>query len=52
MTKALRFRRKSGNSQIQEIGGWDPPEYIRDLGVKRLSGLKGRDLRWNDRMER
>jgi hypothetical protein len=31
-----------------EIGGWgDPPEYTRDLECERLSGLKGRDLRWS-----
>jgi hypothetical protein len=35
------------NRQPQEIGWGDPPECSRDLGGKRLSGIKGRDLRWN-----
>ena len=44
--EGLRASRKNGNSQLQEIGGWeDPPECTRDLGGKRLSGLKERDLR-------
>jgi hypothetical protein len=42
----LRANRKNGNRQPQEIGGWKkPPEYMRDLGGKRLTGLKGRDLK-------
>jgi hypothetical protein len=46
--KALRVRRKNGNRQPLEVGGWrDPAECTRDLGGERLSGLKGRDLGWN-----
>ena len=45
-TEALRASRKNGNMQPQEIGGWEnPPECTRDLGGKRLSGIKGTDLR-------
>ena len=45
-TEALRVSRKNENRQPQEIGGWgDPPESTRDLGDKKLSGLKGKDLR-------
>jgi hypothetical protein len=44
--KQLRASRRNGNRHLQEIGGWgDTPECPRDLGGKRLSGLKGRDLR-------
>jgi hypothetical protein len=44
--EALRVSRKNENRQPQEIGGWgDPPESTRDLGDKKLSGLKGKDLR-------
>jgi hypothetical protein len=34
---------KTGNLRKQEVE--DPPECTRDMGGKRLSGLKGRDLR-------
>jgi hypothetical protein len=45
-SEALRTCRKNGIRQPQEIGGWgNPPEYTRDLGSERLSGLKGRNLR-------
>jgi hypothetical protein len=47
-TKVLRASRKNGNRHPWEIGGLgDPPECTRDLEGERLSGLKGRDLRWN-----
>ena len=47
-TEALRARRENWNRQPREIGGWgDPTECTRDLGGERLSGLKGRNLRWN-----
>jgi hypothetical protein len=40
-TIALRANRKNGNRQHQEVGGWrDSPDCTRDLGGKRLSGLK------------
>ena len=43
--EAQRASRKNGNSQPQEIGGWgDPLECTRDLGGKRLSGIKVRPL--------
>ena len=43
---ALRTSRKNGNRQPQEIGGWENlPEFTRDLGGERFSGLKERDLR-------
>jgi hypothetical protein len=42
---ALRACRKNENRQLQEIGGWEIGECTRDLGGKRLSGIKGRDLR-------
>jgi hypothetical protein len=46
--EALGASRKNGNRQHQEIGGWaNPLECTRDLGGERLSGLKGRDLKWN-----
>ena len=46
MIEALRASKKIGNTQPREMGGWgDPPECTRDLGDKRLSGIKGRDLR-------
>jgi hypothetical protein len=46
--KSLRPNRKNGNLQLQEVGGWgNPPECTRDMGSKRLSGLKVRNLRWN-----
>ena len=46
MTGAMRASRKSGNRQPWEVGGGgDPPEYTRNLRGKRLSGVKGRDLR-------
>jgi hypothetical protein len=34
-------RRKNGNRQPQEIGGWgvDPPECTGDLGGEKLSGF-------------
>lgn len=45
-TETLRVRRKNGNRQPHEVGGWGyPPECTRDLGVERLSELKGMDLR-------
>ena len=38
--KSLRARRKNGNRQPLEVGGWeDPPECTRDLGGERLLGL-------------
>jgi hypothetical protein len=42
-TEALKASRKNWNRQPQEIGGWggDSPECTRDLGGKRLSGIKG-----------
>jgi len=41
-TEVLRASRKNGNRGPQEEGGWeDPLECTRDLGSKRLSGLKG-----------
>jgi hypothetical protein len=44
-TKALRASRKNGNRQPQEIEGCgDPPECTKDLGGKRLLGIKGRHL--------
>jgi hypothetical protein len=44
--EALMAGRVKGNMQPQEIGGWgDPLKCTRDMGGKRLSGLKGRDLR-------
>ena len=47
-SEALRASRKNGNRKPEEIVGWgDPPECTRDLGGERISGLKGRDLRWN-----
>jgi hypothetical protein len=46
MTEALRENRKNGNKQPLEVGDWgDPPECIRNLGGKRHSGLKERDIR-------
>ena len=37
----LRPRRMIGNREPWEVGGWeDPPEYTRDLGGERLSGLR------------
>ena len=45
-TEALRASRKNGHRQPQVIGCWGaPPECTRDLGGKRLRGIKGRDLR-------
>ena len=46
-TEVLRASRKTGNRQPLEREGCgeDPPEWTRDLGGERLSGLKGRDLR-------
>jgi hypothetical protein len=45
-TEALKASKKNGNRQPQEIGGWgNPSECTRDLGGKRLSGIKGSDLR-------
>jgi hypothetical protein len=45
-TEVLRASRKNANRHHQEIGGWkDLPKCTRDLGGKRLSGIKGRDLR-------
>jgi hypothetical protein len=44
-TETLRVRIENGNRQPQEVGGMgDPLECTstRDLGVERLSGLKGR----------
>ena len=36
------------NMQPQQVGDLgNPPEHTWDLGGKRLSGLKERDLRWN-----
>jgi hypothetical protein len=47
-TEALRTSRKNRNRKPQKKGGWgEPPECTRDLGGKRLSGLKGRQLRSN-----
>jgi hypothetical protein len=35
-----------GSRILQEVGGWgNPPKCPRDLGAKRLSGIKGRNLR-------
>ena len=46
LKEALTSSRKNRNRQSQEIEGWeDPPDCTRYLGGKRLSGLKGRDLR-------
>jgi len=37
----VRVSRKNENRQPWEVGCWeDPPEYTRDLGGERLSGLK------------
>jgi hypothetical protein len=45
-TEAPRASRKNVNRQSQETGAWeDPPKFTRDLGGKRLSGLKRRGLR-------
>jgi hypothetical protein len=42
----MKASRKNGNRQSQEIEDWrHPPECTRDLGDKRLSGIKGRNLR-------
>jgi hypothetical protein len=39
--KYLRASRKNGNVQPGEVRGWEnPPEYTRDMGGERLSGLK------------
>ena len=42
-----RTSRKDGNQCPRKVGSekWDPLECTRDLGGKRLSELKGRDLR-------
>jgi hypothetical protein len=41
-----RASRKNRNRKRQEVGVLgDPPEYTRDLGGKRLSGFKGRNIR-------
>jgi hypothetical protein len=34
---------ETGNLGRYDVGR-DPPEFSRDLGDKRLSGLKGRDI--------
>jgi hypothetical protein len=45
-TEVLKASRKNGNRQSQEVGDWgNSLEYTRKLGGKRLSGLKGWDLR-------
>jgi hypothetical protein len=42
----MKAIRKNGNRKPWEIGVWrDPPEYTRDQGGERFSGIKGRDLR-------
>jgi hypothetical protein len=47
-TEALRASSKNRNRQPYEVEGWrDHLEFTRDLGSKRVSGLKGRDFRWN-----
>jgi hypothetical protein len=47
-TESPKASRKNGNRQPQEVEGWgNPPEYTRDLGSERLSGLKARDPRQN-----
>jgi hypothetical protein len=47
-TKALGTSRKNQNRQTQEVGcWWNPLEYSRGMGGERLSGLKGRNFRWN-----
>jgi hypothetical protein len=46
MHETLKAIRKIVNRQPHEIGiCGNPPECIRDLGGKTLSGFKGRDLR-------
>jgi hypothetical protein len=36
------------SNEYKKIGGWeDPPECTRDLVGKRISGIKGKDLRQN-----
>jgi hypothetical protein len=44
-TETLKACRKNGNRQPQVIGGLGDLECTKDLGGKRLSGIKGRDLR-------
>jgi hypothetical protein len=46
-TEALRASSENVNWQPREVSWGDPPECIRDLGGKTLSGLKGRGCRWN-----
>jgi hypothetical protein len=47
-TESLRTSGKNRNRQPQKIGGLgDVLECTSDLERERLSGLKGRDLRWN-----
>jgi hypothetical protein len=38
-----------GGRRLCGVGVGDSPEYSRDLEGKRLSGLKGKDIRWNAR---
>jgi hypothetical protein len=48
VVKSLWVNRKNGNMHSWEVRGWgDPLECNRDLSSERLSGLKGRELRWN-----
>jgi hypothetical protein len=42
---------ETGNLRKEEVGvgGMGRAECTRNLGRKKLSGIKGRDLRWNSR---
>jgi hypothetical protein len=47
-TEAMRASWKNGNRQLRYVGGErNPLEGTREVGDERLTGLKGRDPKWN-----